>query len=177
MATAPPPKARPATETTHDETATPATTDEPGAAQTASGQHGVVVGGSEHRGGRGELAGDGALTGGLVGPSQGLPLGLLAGEDALRVGDGLRVGLDAHLLGQLGRLGEDAEGLLQADGVALGRQVLLAPLPRGHEVDEPEHGDERQHEAPAPRPDVHADEGMSAGAPRSRCGGVCLRRI
>ena len=48
--------------------------------------------------------------------------------------------LDAHGLGRLGRLGEDAEGLLQSHRVALGVEVLPAAQPARQEVRDPERG-------------------------------------
>ncbi|PEE73841.1 hypothetical protein COM81_26520, partial [Priestia megaterium] len=85
-------------------------------------------------------------------------LGLFGPGDALRLGEGLRVHLDADLVRQLGGLREDPEGLLQPDGVPLRGQVLAAGGPRRHQVDEPEDGRDEQDDAATPRADsCHAN--------------------
>ena len=80
--------------------------------------------------------------------------------------DGARVGLELHLLGRLGRLGHDAQRLLQPDGVALGRQVLALPGPHRHEVGDPEHdGDDEDEGRPETCELWHALHGSGDRAP------------
>src|SRR6185312_12758226 len=55
--------------------------------------------------------------------------------------------LRAHLLGQLGRLGHDPQGLLQSHGIALGGEILATAEPGGHEVGKPEQCGERNDDA------------------------------
>ncbi len=59
------------------------------------------------------------------------------------------VQLDAHFLGGLCRLREDAQGLVEANGVALGSLKLMARVPRRQEVHQPQHdGNEEDDTAP-----------------------------
>ena len=78
------------------------------------------------------------------------------GEPLLRH-RGAGVELEPHFLGRLARLGEHAQRLIQAHGVALGGVELPAAVPRRQQVDEPqEHGDEHDH-SPAQHLPTHGD--------------------
>ena len=69
-------------------------------------------------------------------------------QDALLRRDLAGGRLDAHGLGRLGGLGEDAQGLLQSHRVALGGEVLPAAQPARQEVRDPERGGYRDQDRP-----------------------------
>ena len=140
--------------------------------------------GAGHRGarlGRSELPGGDRVRSGGSGVGAGLQLrqrelgasALEFGAFALRLrlpreallGEGgAGVELEAHLLGRLARLGEDAEGLVEPHGVPLGGVELVAPLPGGQQVHEPQHDCDEDDDTTAENLASHALHGRAAEA-------------